>query len=92
MDEGYFVNLTDDEGNNFKLEIVGTVEFENNDYTVFLPCDMDVDDPDYGYVILKSVEVGGEIEFEDVENQETLERVYALYMEEIFGDEEEEEE
>ena len=53
---------------------------------------MDVDDPDYGYVILKSVEVGGEIEFEDVDNQETLERVYALYMEEIFGDEEEEEE
>ena len=89
MDEGYFIDLTDDEGNNFKLEVLGSVEFEGGDYMVFLPCDRDVDDPDYGYVILKSGEVTGEMEFEDVEDQETLEKVYALDMEEIFGDEEE---
>ena len=26
-EEGYFVDLTDEEGNNFKLEIVGEVEY-----------------------------------------------------------------
>lgn len=89
MDEGYFINLTDDEGNSFKLEVLGDVEYEGEDYVVFLPCDMDENDPDYGYVILRSVEVNGEVEFEDIDDQETLEKVYALYMEEIFADGEE---
>ena len=30
MDEGFFIDLTDEEGNNFKLEIVGEVEYEGD--------------------------------------------------------------
>ena len=44
--------LTDEEGNNFKLEIVGEVEYENDLYRVFLPTDMDEDDPDSGTVTI----------------------------------------
>ena len=58
--EGYFIDLTDEEGNNFKLEIVGDVEYEGDLYRVFLPTDMDEEDPDYGFIILKSVQNGDE--------------------------------
>ena len=88
MDEGYFIDLTDDEGNSFKLEVLGEVEYEGETYVVFLPADMDEDDPDYGFVILKSVDVGnGEESFDSVDDEETLQKVYALYMEEVFQEE-----
>ena len=90
-EEGYFVDLTDEEGNNFKLEIVGEVEYENELYRVFLPTDMDEDDPDYGFIILKSVMEGDEELLDSVDDEELLEKVYAVYMEEVFGDDEDEE-
>ena len=80
MQEGYFINLTDDEGNSFDLEVVGEVEYEGGTYVVFLPADMSEDDPDYGFIILKSVEENGEESFDSVDDDETLEKVYALYM------------
>ena len=90
-EEGYFIDLTDEEGNNFKLEIVGEVEYEGELYRVFLPTDMDEDDPDYGFIILKSVMNGDEELLDSVDDEELLEKVYAVYMEEVFGDDEDEE-
>ena len=88
-EEGYFIDLTDEEGNNFKLEIVGDVEYEGELYRVFLPTDMDEEDPDYGFIILKSVMNGDEELLDSVDDEELLEKVYAIYMEEVFDDEEE---
>ena len=90
-EEGYFIDLTDEEGNNFKLEIVGDVEYEGELYRVFLPTDMDEEDPDYGFIILKSVMNGDEELLDSVDDEELLEKVYAVYMEEVFGDDEDEE-
>lgn len=90
MQDGYLINLTDDEGNSFNLEVVGEVEYGEDTYVVFLPADMDESDPDYGYVILRSVEVDGEETFDSVDDEETLEKVYALYMEMLFNEEDEE--
>jgi len=87
--EGIFVDMTDEEGNNFRLEVVGEVEFEGELYRVFLPTDMDEDDPDYGFIILKSSMNGDEELLDSVDDEETLEKVYALYMEELFDEEEE---
>ena len=89
-EEGFFVDLTDEEGNNFKLEIVGDVEYEGELYRVFLPTDMDEDDPDYGFIILKCTEVDGEEMLDSVDDEELLEKVYAVFMEELFDDEDEE--
>ena len=88
-EEGVFVDLTDEEGNNFKLEIVGEVEYEDELYRVFLPTDMDEDDPDYGFIILKSVMEGDEELLDSVDDEELLEKIYAVYMEEVFADEDE---
>lgn len=88
--EGIFVDMTDEEGNNFRLEVVGEVEFEGDLYRVFLPTDMDEDDPDYGFIILKSSMNGDEELLDSVDDEEVLEKVYALYMEELFDEEEDE--
>ena len=88
-EEGYYVDLTDEEGNNFKLEIVGEVEYEGELYRVFLPTDMDEDDPDYGFIILKSVMEGDEELLDSVDDEELLEKIYAVYMEEVFDSDEE---
>ena len=90
-EEGYFVDITDEEGNNFKLEIVGDVEYEDSLYRVFLPTDIDEDDPDYGFIILKCTEVDGEEMLDSVDDEELLEKIYAVYMEELFDEDEEEE-
>ncbi len=89
--EGIFVDMTDEEGNNFRLEVVGEVEFEGELYRVFLPTDMDEDDPDYGFIILKCTEVDGEEMLDSVDDEELLEKVYAVFMEELFNEEDEEE-
>ena len=90
-DEGVFVDITDEEGNNFKLEIVGDVEYENALYRVVLPTDIDEDDPDYGFIILKCTEVDGEEMLDSVDDEELLEKVYAVFMEELFDEEDDEE-
>ena len=90
-EEGVFVDITDEEGNNFKLEIVGDVEYENALYRVFLPTDIEEDDPDYGFIILKCTEVDGEEMLDSVDDEELLEKVYAVFMEELFDEDEEEE-
>ena len=87
MQDGYLINLTDEEGNSFNLEVVGEVEYEGDDYVVFLPADMDEDDPDYGFIILKAVDENGEESYDSVDDEELLERVYALYMEKLEEDE-----
>ena len=86
-EEGFFVDLTDEEGNNFKLEIVGDVEYEDALYRVFLPTDMDEDDPDYDFIILKCVQDGDEELLDSVDDEELLEKVYAVFMEELFDEE-----
>ena len=90
-EEGFFVDITDEEGNNFKLEIVGEVEYEDSLYRVFLPTDIEEDDPDYGFIILKCTQVGDEEMLDSVDDEELLEKIYAVYMEELFDEEDEEE-
>ncbi len=92
MDEEYgasFINIEDDEGNQFELEHLDTFEFDGEEYMVFLPADMSEDDPDYGLIILRVVEQDGEDSFESVDDEDELGRVYNYYMENLFaGDDE----
>ena len=90
-EEGIYVDITDEEGNNFKLEVVGEVEYEDALYRVFLPTDIEEDDPDYGFIILKCTDVDGEEMLDSVDDEELLEKVYAVFMEELFDEEDGEE-
>ena len=86
-----FITIEDDDGNEFELEHLSTLEFEGEEYMVFLPADMAEDDPDYGFIILKVEEVDGEEQFVSVDDEEKLQRIYDYYMEMVFEEEASEE-
>ena len=92
MSEEYgpdFVSVTDDEGNEFELEHLGTLEYSGVTYMAFVPADMDEDDEDYGLILLKVIEENGEELLADIDNEQELEQVYEQFMEQLFEDEEE---
>ena len=88
-EEGIFVDLTDEEGNNFKLEYVDELELDGQRYRVFLPTDMDEEDPDYGLILLRVVTEGSEELLDSIDDEEELQRVYEAAMEQLFDDEDE---
>jgi len=97
MNEEYvdIITVTDDEGNEFELELLDDVEFEGKEYSVFVPAnieEMDTNDPDYGLIILARVMENGEEFFVSVDDEAELDRVYDYYMELAEAEEEAEEE
>ncbi len=84
-----FITIEDDEGNEFELEHLGTLEYEDEEFMVFLPADMSEDDPDYGFIILQVVEENGEEQFVSIDDEEKLQKVYEYYMETVFAEEDE---
>lgn len=92
MSEEYgpdFVSITDDEGNEFELEHLGTLERNGTQYMAFVPADMDEDDEDFGLILLKVIEQDGESLLADIDDEAELDAVYEQFMEELFEDEEE---
>ncbi len=83
-----FVTIVDDDGQEFELEILDSMEYKGNNYTAFLPADMPEDDPDYGIIILRSMldENNDEI-YESVDDDAELEDVYEHFMSILFDDE-----
>ena len=89
------ITLTDDEGNEFELEYLDTVEYKGNIYMAFFPTleeGEDEDNEDYGLIILRSVPgADGEDDMlESVDDDDELNAVYELFMETLFDDEDEE--
>ena len=84
-----FVTITDDDGREYELEHLDTVEMNGGLYMAFLPADMDEDDDDFGIVILKVIAENDEEVFITVEDDKELESVYEVFIERLAGDEEE---
>lgn len=82
-----FVSVTDDEGNEFELEHLGTLEYKGSTYMAFLPADMDEEDEDYGMILLRVVEENGEELLADIDDEQELSAVYDLFMEHLFSEE-----
>ena len=94
MSEEYgpdFITLTDEEGNEFEMEHLGTLEYNGTVYMSFVPADMDEEDEDFGLILLKVVVKDGEELLADIDNEEELNAVYEQFMEVLFEDEDEEE-
>lgn len=86
-----FITITDEEGNEYELEHLGSFEFNGETYAAFLPAEMDEDDEDYGIILMKVIEENGEELFSTLDSDEELEAVYNYYMEELFDEEDDEE-
>ena len=106
MDESFgpdFFTLTDEDGNEFELELVDTLEHQGVTYYAMFPAveedeatgepkDVDADDEEYGLVIMKAIEENGEELLSTLDSDEELEEVYELFMERFFAEEDEDEE
>lgn len=95
-----FITVTDEDGNEFELELVDTLEHNGVVFCALFPAvaedeetgepvDVDADDEDYGLVIMKIVEEDGEELFSTLDSDEELDEVYNLFMERFFEEEDE---
>ncbi|MCI9156908.1 MAG: DUF1292 domain-containing protein [Lawsonibacter sp.] len=93
-----FITVTDEEGNDFELELVDTLEHQGVTYYAMFPAvdedeetgepkDVDADDEEYGLVIMKAIEENGEELLSTLDSDEELDTVYELFMERFFQDE-----
>ena len=84
-----FITIVDDDGQEFELEVLDSMDYNGESYVAFLPANMDENDPDYGIIILRSVldENGDEL-FESIDDDQ-LQDVYEHFMVLLFDDEEE---
>ena len=87
-----FMTIIDDDGNEFNLELLDTIDYNGETFSAFLPADMDEDDPDYGLILLSVTEdeYGDEL-FESIDDEEKLEEVHNMFIT-IFEAEEDDEE
>lgn len=83
---GDFISVTDNDGNEFELEHLDTIEYGDALYMAFLPADMDEDDEDFGMIILKVIQENGEEILATVDDDRELEGVYNKFMEQLFCD------
>ena len=86
-----FVTIVDDDGQEFELELLDTMDYNGKSYTAFLPADMAEDAPDYGMIILRSQpDENGEEIYESIDDDDELQDVYEHFMVLLFDDEDEE--
>ena len=85
-----FITIVDDDGQEFELEVLDSMDYNGESYVAVLPANMDESDPDYGIIILRSVldENGDEL-FESIDDDDQLQDVYEHFMVLLFDDEEE---
>ena len=87
-----YLTIVDDDGTNFELEVVDTMDYDGKTYTAFLPTDIDENDPDYGFIILENVMEGDEEVFNSIDDEAQLQDVYEHFMALLFPEDEDESE
>lgn len=96
-----FITVTDEDGNEFELEMVDTLEHNGITYYAMFPAvpedeetgepkDVDADDEEFGLVIMKVIEEDGEEILSTPDSDDELDEIYNLFMERFFEEEEEE--
>ena len=83
-----FITLTGDDGEEFELEYLDTIEYNGGTYMAMLPTDINEDDEDFGFIILKSVTENGEEFLVTVDDEGELDAVYDEFIRILFDDEE----
>jgi predicted transcriptional regulator YdeE len=73
-----YYTVTDEEGNEYELEHLDTLELDGNTYMAFVEAG-EIDEPEM--IIFKVVEENGEELFASIEDDDELERVYGAFME-----------
>ena len=93
MTEDYgsdFMTIMDEDGTEFELEILSTLEYNGYTYLAVIPAGSEEDTGEIEVSILKSVEEeDGEPTLCAIEDDAELEAVYELIMEQLYEEDEE---
>ncbi len=86
-----FVTIVDEDGQEFELEVLDSLEYNDKTFMAFLPADMDENDPNFGMIILRSLlDENGDTVYESVDDEDELDVVYNSFVNRLFDDEDEE--
>ena len=80
-----FITITDEDGNEFEVEVLSTVEYNGASYMAVLPADGE-DDLRLEVSILKSVEEDGEPLLCAIDDEAELQAVYDLVMDSLYDE------
>ena len=84
-----FMTIVDEDGTEFELEVLSTVEYNGATYLAVIPADDSHPELDSLEVsILKSVEEDGEPILCAIEDEAELQAVYDLIMDQLYEEEE----
>ena len=84
-----FITITDEDGTEYELEVLTTVEYNGESYLAVIPAAEDEEEPSMEISILKSTEEDGEPFLCAVEDEAELQAVYDLIMDSIYEEENE---
>ena len=84
-----FMTIVDEDGTEFELEVLSTLEYNGCTYLAVIPAGMDEDEETAEVGLLKSVEEDGESILCAIEDEEEMEAVYALMMEQLYEEDDE---
>ena len=82
-----FITITDEDGVEYELEILSTVEYNGALYYALAPADTD-EDEELEVSVLRAVEEDGEEILVAVDDDDELEKVYELLIEQMYEEEE----
>ena len=83
-----FLTIVDDEGNEFELEVLSTLEYNGCTYLAVIPAAESTDTLEMGVTILKSTEEDGEAILTVIEDEQELEAVHDILMDSLYEEEE----
>ncbi len=86
-----FMTIVDEDGTEFELEVLSSLEYNGSTYLAVIPAGSEEDVADLEVSILKAVDEDGEPILCAIEDEQELETVYALIMEQLYEEDEDDE-
>lgn len=83
-----FITITDEDGVDYELEILATLECDGSLYYALAPAD-ESEESELEVSILKAVEEDGEEILAAIEDEAELERVYAQLIDQLYEEDDE---
>ena len=85
-----FITIVDEDGVEYELEVLTTLEWNGSSYMAVIPAGEDKDEFEMEVSVLKSVEEDGESILTAIEDEAELQAVYDLIMDSLYEEEEDE--
>lgn len=82
-----FLTITDEDGVEFELEVLSTLEYNGETYLAVIPAGESQETLQLEVTIVKSIEEDGEPILCTVEDEEELQAVYDLILDALYEDE-----